>query len=100
MGGEQMWLLADSEENLLVLTRDTEGATEDDRRRLRATSELSLGEMVNRIRAVEVSTQPGAPVVPKAFLGTVEGSIYLFGLIAPNYQNILIELQNKLAALV
>ena len=69
--GEQMWLLADSEENLLVLTRDTEGATEDDRRRLRATSELSLGEMVNRIRAVEVSTQPGAPVVPKAFLGTV-----------------------------
>ena len=30
----------------------------------------------------------------------VEGSIYLFGLIAPNYQNILIELQNKLAALV
>jgi DNA damage-binding protein 1 len=65
------WLLADSEENLLVLARDTEGATEEDRKRLRVTSEMSLGEMVNRIRAVDVQVQTGAPVVPKAFLGTV-----------------------------
>ena len=68
---ENTWVLADSEENLLVLARDTEGATEDDKRRLRVTSEISLGEMVNRIRGVEVVAQPGASVVPKAFLGTV-----------------------------
>ena len=68
---DNTWLLADSEGNLIVLARDTEGATEDDRKRLRATSEMSLGEMVNRIKAVDVQVQAGAAVVPKAFLGTV-----------------------------
>lgn len=68
---KDIWLLADSEENLLVLSKDTEGATEEDRKRLRVTSELSLGEMVNRIRPFDVQAQAGAPVVPKAFLGTV-----------------------------
>ncbi|KIW01818.1 uncharacterized protein PV09_06671 [Verruconis gallopava] len=97
---EDTWVVADSEENLLVLARDTEGATEEDRRRLRVTSEMALGEMVNRIRSVDVQVQNGAPVIPKAFLGTVEGSTYLFGLISPSHQNILIQLQDNLAELV
>jgi DNA damage-binding protein 1 len=76
--GEDAWVLADSEENLVVLSRDEEGATEDDRRRLRVTSEIALGEMVNCVRGVEVQSQPGAAVVPKAFLGTVRALLLLF----------------------
>lgn len=85
IGGEN-WLLADSEENLVVLARDTEGATEDDRRRLRVTSECALGEMVNCIRPVEVVAQVGAPVVPKAFLGTVcWRSFFSVALVLPSF---------------
>jgi DNA damage-binding protein 1 len=75
--GENVWLESDAEGNLLVLARDTEGATEDDRRRLTIVSEIGLGEMVNRIRAVDVLAQPGAVVEPKAFLGTVSYSFFL-----------------------
>lgn len=66
-----VWLLGDSDENLIVLARDTEGATEDDKKRLRVTSEMALGEMVNKIRAVDVQVQTSAPVIPRAFIGTV-----------------------------
>jgi DNA damage-binding protein 1 len=45
--------------------------TDEDQRRMEVTSEMNLGEMVNRIRAVEVETTPGAMIVPRAFLGTV-----------------------------
>ncbi|KAF2744303.1 DNA damage-binding protein 1 [Sporormia fimetaria CBS 119925] len=98
--GANTYLESDAEGNLLVLARDLQGVTEDDRRRLTVSSEMSLGEMVNRIRPVDVATASDAVVIPKAFLATVEGSIYLFGLISPSYQNLLITLQSNLADLV
>jgi DNA damage-binding protein 1 len=64
------WLEGDAEGNLIVLGRDHD-AVGDDSKRLRLVGELNLGEMVNRIRPVEVVKQPGAAVIPKAFLGTV-----------------------------
>lgn len=64
------WLEGDAEGNLIVLGRDHD-AVGDDSKRLRLVGELNLGEMVNRIRPVEVVKQLGAAVVPKAFLGTV-----------------------------
>jgi DNA damage-binding protein 1 len=69
--GVDTWVMADSEENVVVLGRDREGATEDDRRRLRVEAEIGLGEMVNRICGVSVGTRTDAPVVPRAFMGTV-----------------------------
>ena len=69
--GNNMWLEADGEGNLLVLNRDLNGVTEDDRRRLQVTSEMSLGEMVNRIRRIDVNVGSEAAVVPKAFMATV-----------------------------
>lgn len=101
--GEDTWLEADAEGNLMVLHQNVGGVTSDDRRRLEVTSELRLGEMVNRIRSFEVSetdTRTPAPVVPKAFMGTVEGSIYLFGLIAPTHRDLLMRLQAALAPMV
>ena len=68
---EGSWLEADAQGNLMVLRRNVEGVTAEDKRRMEVTSEINLGEMVNRIRAVEVETTPGAMIVPKAFLGTV-----------------------------
>jgi DNA damage-binding protein 1 len=65
------WLEADAQGNLMVLRRNVEGVTDEDQRRMEVTSEMNLGEMVNRIRAVEVETTPGAMIVPRAFLGTV-----------------------------
>jgi len=100
--GEDTWLEADAEGNLTVLRQNVAGVTADDRRRLEVESEIRLGEMVNRIRGfdVEVDAKNPAPVVPKAFMGTVEGSIYLFGLIAPSHRDLLMRLQASLAPLV
>lgn len=87
----------------MVLQQNVGGVTSDDRRRLEVTSELMLGEMVNRIRSFEVGetdNRTPAPVVPKAFMGTVEGSIYLFGLIAPTHRDLLMRLQATLAPMV
>lgn len=100
--GKDTWLEADAEGNLMVLKQNVAGVTADDRRRLIVESEMRLGEMVNRIRSfeVEVDAKNPAPVVPKAFMGTVEGSIYLFGLIAPSHQDLLMRLQATLAPLV
>jgi DNA damage-binding protein 1 len=65
------WIEADAEGNLLVLAKDEEGAMEEDKRKLRVVSEIGLGEMVNRIRGVDVVSAGDAAVVPRAFLGTV-----------------------------
>lgn len=65
------FLESDAEGNLMLLHRDQEGLTEDDKRRLEITSEIRLGEMVNRIRTLDVATLPDAVVIPKAFLATV-----------------------------
>lgn len=68
------WLEADAQGNLLVLRRNLEGVTEEDKKRMEVTSEMNLGEMVNRICKVTVETTPGAMIIPKAFLGTVSCS--------------------------
>ena len=68
-------LESDAEGNLMVLHQNTSGVTSEDRRRLEVTSEMRLGEMVNRIRSFEVPTSANATVVPKAFLGTVGSAL-------------------------
>ena len=64
-------LEADAEGNLMVLARNTSGVTPEDQRRLEMTSEIRLGEMVNRIQRFDVPITENAIVDPKAFLGTV-----------------------------
>ena len=66
---------ADADTNLMVLERDSKGVTEEDRRRMRTVSELRLGEMVNRIRRIDVATAPDAVVIPRAFMATVCDSV-------------------------
>ncbi|KAL2827563.1 mono-functional DNA-alkylating methyl methanesulfonate N-term-domain-containing protein [Aspergillus cavernicola] len=94
------YLESDAEGNLIVLRRNRSGVEEDDRRRLEVTGEISLGEMVNRIRPVNIQQLPSAAVVPRAFLGTVEGSIYLFASISPSHQDFLMRLQATMASRV
>ena len=115
--GENEWLVADMEGNLVVLRRNVGGVTEDDRKRLEVVSEGRLGEVVNTIMpihapcttpareragssamAVNGSVKPSGPVVvPKAFLATVEGGVYMLGSISPAYQDLLMRLQNAVA---
>ncbi|KAL9128690.1 MAG: hypothetical protein Q9217_002683 [Psora testacea] len=97
---EDTWLESDAEGNLMVLFQDINALSADDKRRLRAVSEIRLGEMVNRIRPLFVYTPASAPVLPKAFMATVEGGVYLFGLIGPAYLDLLMRLQSALAPLV
>ncbi|KAI9821744.1 MAG: hypothetical protein M1827_002325 [Pycnora praestabilis] len=97
---EDTYLESDAEGNLMVLHQNTNGVTEDDRRRLEITSEMLLGEMVNRIRRITVPTTADATVIPRAFLATVEGSIYLFALVAPSKQDLLMRLQSSIATYV
>jgi len=100
---ENTYLEADAEGNLMVLSQDVTSEMKEDRRRLRITSEMLLGEMVNRIRPI-VNSKPSsdgtALVTPRAFLATVEGSIYLFATIAAAMQNLLMELQRAIAKYV
>lgn len=94
------YLQADAEGNLMVLQHNITGLLDEDKRRLTVTSEMLLGEMVNRIRRIDVTPTPGAVVVPRAFLATVEGSIYLFALISQDKQDLLMRMQTKMAELV
>ncbi|KAK4984631.1 hypothetical protein LTR50_006481 [Elasticomyces elasticus] len=94
---ENTYLEGDAEGNLIVLNREVTGFSEDDRRRLRVTSEILLGEMPNRIRRIDVQPTPNAVVIPRAFIATTEGSIYLFALITPGKQDLLMRLQASLA---
>lgn len=65
------YLEGDAEGNLVVLNRNTTGVTDDDKRRMQVTSELRLGEMVNRIHPIAVQSSPDAAVAPRALLATV-----------------------------
>ncbi|KAK4237342.1 hypothetical protein C8A03DRAFT_34715 [Achaetomium macrosporum] len=94
------WLEADAQGNLMVLRQNLEGVTAEDKKRMEVTSEMNLGEQVNRIRSFEVETTPGAMIIPRAFLGTVEGGIYLFGTVAPHVQDLLIRFQTNLADVI
>lgn len=114
---EDTFLESDAEGNLVVLRRNANGVTDDDKRRLEVTSEISLGEMVNRIRPVNIQQLASVTVTPRAFLGTVcpflliyfchllileqvEGSIYLFAVINPEHQDFLMRLQVIIASFV
>lgn len=68
---ENTYLISDAEGNLIVLRRNINGVTAEDQRRLEVTSEMLLGEMVNRIRPVNIPQTSSVVVTPKAFLGTV-----------------------------
>lgn len=68
---ENSWLESDHDGNLLVLKRNIDGVTFDDRKRMEVTSELNLGEQVNMIRKIHVEPAPTAMVCPKAFMATV-----------------------------
>ncbi|KAM3424282.1 hypothetical protein BST61_g11180 [Cercospora zeina] len=72
---QNSYIQSDAEGNLIVLEHDVSGFSAEDRRRLRVTSEMCLGEMVNRIRPINVTPTANAVVVPKAFIATVEGSV-------------------------
>lgn len=95
-----MCISADSEGNLMVLGRDAGGVTEEDRKRMRPLSELRLGEMVNCIRKVYDPVPQGSIVQPKAYVGTVEGGLYMMGLIHPNYLDVLMKLQVNMSRIV
>ena len=51
---ENTYLESDAEGNLVLLYRDPDGVTVDDRKRLNLSAEMHLGEMVNRIRRIDV----------------------------------------------
>jgi DNA damage-binding protein 1 len=65
------YLESDQEGNLIVLRRNVNGVTLEDRSRLEVTGEMNLGEMVNKIQKINVEPTQNAMVVPKAFLATV-----------------------------
>jgi DNA damage-binding protein 1 len=120
------WLLADMEGNILILRRNINGVTPDDQKRLEVIGEFRLGEVVNKIIPIGSLSSAAAlpaktrrrtrtdslikmesvedeeeedipPVMPKAFLATVEGGVYMFGSIADSYVSPLLKLQNALA---
>ncbi|KAK2748005.1 hypothetical protein FQN57_001596 [Myotisia sp. PD_48] len=94
---ENSYLESDAAGNLIVLTRNTMGVTEEDRRRMQVTSEMCLGELVNRIFPINVRSSAKAAVSPRLLLATAEGSIYIFGVINSGFQDLLIRLQVAMA---
>lgn len=119
--GDNEWVAADADGNLIVVRRNVNGVAEDDRKRLEVTSEMRLGEVVNSIVPVRMSsdnmltmrarsssstTDPnavanlpaGPAVTPQAFLATVEGGVYMLGTISARYQDLLMRLQQAVSA--
>ncbi|WYZ45974.1 hypothetical protein EsH8_IX_000199 [Colletotrichum jinshuiense] len=94
------WLEADAQGNLMVLRRNPDAPTEHDQKQMEVTSEFHLGEQVNKIRALDISPNENDPIIPKAFLATVEGSLYVFADIKPEYQSLLLQFQERLAEVV
>ncbi|KAH7189364.1 mono-functional DNA-alkylating methyl methanesulfonate N-term-domain-containing protein [Fusarium flagelliforme] len=92
----ERWLEADSQGNLVVLQQNVDAPTEQDRSRLQITSEIGIGEQINRIRKLNVPAADNSIVHPRAFLATVEGSLYLYGDIAPQYQDLLMTFQSRM----
>lgn len=70
LDGER-WLEADAQGNVMVLERNVAAPTEQDQRRLVVTSEMNIGEQINRIRKLNVPVNDKAVVAPKAFLASV-----------------------------
>jgi DNA damage-binding protein 1 len=68
---DDSYLESDHDGNLMVLRRNVNGVTLEDRKRMEVTSSMNLGEMVNKIQRINVEPTPSAMVVPKAFLATV-----------------------------
>ncbi|KAF3932263.1 hypothetical protein ABW19_dt0202829 [Dactylella cylindrospora] len=97
---ESSCISADSEGNLMLLRRETSGPTDEDTRRMQPLSELRLGEMVNCIRRVNDPVSQGYIVQPKAYLGTVEGGLFMLGLIHPDYFDLLMKCQANMAKVV
>ncbi|KAM0325958.1 hypothetical protein ACHAQA_007263 [Verticillium albo-atrum] len=98
--GEDAWLEADAQGNLVILERQPDAATEHDQKQMRTTSEMHLGEQVNTIQALQIAGLQSDIIVPKAFLATVEGSLYVLANISPEYQSILLPFQERLAGVV
>ncbi|KAK0391347.1 hypothetical protein NLU13_0848 [Sarocladium strictum] len=94
------WLEADAQGNLMVLQRNSKAPTEQDQRRLVVTSEMNLGEQINKIRTLNVPVNEKAVVTPRAFLASTEGSLYLFGDISSQYQDLLMKFQDNLQAFI
>lgn len=69
--GDDTLLVSEAQGNLIVLSRNTNGVTEQDKHRLVPTSEICLGEMVNRIRTIQIPQIASVAVTPRAFMGTV-----------------------------
>ncbi|POR38059.1 DNA damage-binding protein 1a [Tolypocladium paradoxum] len=93
---DDRWLEGDAQGNIIVLRRNLEAPTEQDRSRLEITSEMNIGEQINRIRRLHVAPSENAIVSPKAFLGSIDGTLYLFGDISPKYQDLLMTFQTRL----
>ncbi|KAJ5647867.1 hypothetical protein N7490_004239 [Penicillium lividum] len=97
---DDMLLVGETQGNLIVLSRNANGVTDQDKKRLMPTSEIALGEMVNRIRPINIPQLSTVMVTPRAFMATVEGSIYLFALINAEHQDFLMTLQSVIASKV
>ncbi|KAM0618207.1 hypothetical protein ACHAP0_000868 [Verticillium nonalfalfae] len=69
--GEESWLEADAQGNLMILERQPDAPTEHDQKQMRTTSEMHLGEQVNKIRPLQITATESDIIVPKAFLATV-----------------------------
>lgn len=70
LDGEK-WLEADAQGNIVVLRRNRDAPTAQDRNRLEIISEMNIGEQINRIRKLNVPTNANDIVSPRAFLGSV-----------------------------
>ncbi|KAJ4138175.1 hypothetical protein NW768_001993 [Fusarium equiseti] len=92
----ERWLEADSRGNLVVLRQNVDAPTEQDRSRLEITSEIGIGEQINRIRKLNVPAADNSIVHPRAFLASAEGSLYLYGDISPQYQDLLMTFQSRM----
>lgn len=90
------FLGAEAEGNLILLS-EYDSPLEENKMRLERIGEYRYGEMINRLVPGTLVVPEDTTIVrPHTIFGTVDGSIGCIGTIAPEYVNVLMELQRHI----
>ncbi|KAL1896891.1 hypothetical protein Cpir12675_002612 [Ceratocystis pirilliformis] len=95
------WLQADSQGNVIVFNIEKQEKQKNIAERLALPtveyiSAVNIGEQVNTLRPLDITPEAGKLLGSQAIMTTAEGGVYLFGILAPEYRESLIHLQERI----
>ncbi|KAL5615397.1 uncharacterized protein BROUX77_001234 [Berkeleyomyces rouxiae] len=92
------WLQADAEGNVIVFNTEQQ---ENSNTGLKSSnvdyiSAVNIGEQVNTLRPLNISSESRGLLEAQAIMTTAEGGVYLFGILQARYRDVMVELQERI----